>query len=137
VDPKHFENCTLKPRQGDELIETEIAYMWLEDSILHYVAKKLERNAENLTETFDAINKLTKGQKVCALAEMNDIQPYKNVPRQQSIGALEKYFKALAIITCTPVGRMISHIAVIRNFKEPIKVFTDPAEAKKWLEGFK
>jgi hypothetical protein len=135
TDLKRFDNCKLKPAKSMEVIETDIAFIWLEDDILYYVAKKSIRTPQNLKTAFDAIGKLTDGKKVAALAEMNDVDSYENVPRQQSIEALRKHFYAVAIVTCTPMGKMLSNVAIVRNFNSPVKVFTDPAEAKKWLKS--
>jgi hypothetical protein len=134
---KKFENCKLRPDKEQNVIETEIAFFWMEDDILHYVAKRVVRTPENVKTVFDAIHKLTKGEKVCALAEMNDMLQYKDVPREQSVKSLEKYFKAVAIVSCTPLGKMMSNVGIVRNFNGSVKVFTDPLEAKEWLNKFK
>jgi hypothetical protein len=131
------DKCRLRPQPDSDVVETDISFIWMKDDILYSTAKKVIRTKESVKSTLDAIQKLSGGKKVLMLAESNEMQAYENVPREKLKEEFEKHFKAVAIVTCTPMSKMLAHVHIARNLKCPVKIFNDPEEAKEWLEQYK
>jgi hypothetical protein len=131
-------NSSLRPKKESEIFETEIATLWLDNEVLYLVTKKTIRTEANLRATLNTIDNITKGKKICLLSEVSNLQPYDpKVPKDMLFKELGKYFKAMAFVSCTPLGKMTSHVHLLRKHSCPAKFFENIGEATEWLEKYK
>ena len=133
-----YDNCRIKPKKGSKVIETDIVSLWLEDTILHLITKKKVRTVSNINAALDAIEEITKGKKMRLLSETNDLRPYDaSVPKDLLFKKLRRCFKAIAIVSCSPLGKMIPHIYLLKKPPCPTKFFDNPEAAREWLDQYK
>jgi hypothetical protein len=117
--------------------------IWLDESgILYSVPKGDEpppkRTNEEVRQDMDFLKKITGNKKVCLIIESNpNSAPPEKKERDFIAAQLDSITKAMAILTSSPLSRMIANLFF--GFKPPpypVKMFTDPAEAKEWIKQY-
>lgn len=135
---KDESKCGLVLPREKEIIETATTYLWFEeDGILCALAKTAPRDEENVTETLDALYRMTAGKRVCMLCDTNKIGYYSVERREQLSTAVFDIFRAVALVPCNRMGKLLGAFFFMRKKKKlPVKLFDDVEEAKVWLRSF-
>jgi hypothetical protein len=130
----------MRKKMKDEVIETEIAKVWLgEDGIVRVINfPGVEVNLENFTEIYNTVKKLCMGKKVPVL---DDIRGIKSVTRETRLFVTGKdaaqVGSAVALLIGSPVSKVIGTFFLGLNKPPfPTKLFTSEEKALEWLKGF-
>ncbi len=126
------------PTDNTIVYDKPLATFWFDkDGILYSIAKNVPRTLENVKEQHEFIQSLTKGKKICAITEVSFSGTLSPEAREYSKRAMDTY-KAIAILTTTPMGKMIGAIlSVITPISVPVKIFNNERKARQWIEQFK
>ena len=129
----------LEPPGGAETFETTYSTMWFdENNILCSVSRK---NAvitkETLDHSFNMIRIRAKGEKVCWIGDVTNITSADKEARDYAANETPKFIKALALITNSPLSRMVANIFLnLKKLPFPVKMFTSEEEARNWIAKY-
>lgn len=99
--------------------------------------KGVKRSMEETRITFDGLQRLAAGKKVCILADVTQASESSKEIRDFSAARLPLFVKAIALVSSSPVGRMIANLLIGTNqLSYHIKVFGSEQEAKQWLKAY-
>ena len=128
----------MTPPENAVLYETTTSTCWIdEDGILNLHSKSAERTLENYKEVMEVYKKLSAKSKLCVLVESSKMQPVSKDVRNYLATELPKYVKVMAMISESPLGRMISNSFILLNPSAfPAKMFGNETEAKEWLKQY-
>ncbi|HEY0030207.1 MAG TPA: STAS/SEC14 domain-containing protein [Bacteroidia bacterium] len=118
--------------------ESDLSTFWFdEDGILRAVAKRCIRTLETQKRNFNFIASFTEHKQVCLLADTSEATPLDRESREFTAQELPKLFKAMAIISISPLGRFIANgFLAVNKQPIPIKFFTNEQDARDWLKQF-
>ena len=121
-----------------EIFKSEIAEFWFGDEgILYCNATPVERTIDNVTESFNLVEKITGGKRVCLLTDLTNTGVQSKKERDFAMEMLPRYYKVMAVITNSDFQRTIANIFLsLYNTPIPIKIFKTENEAKEWLMTF-
>lgn len=100
----------LKPPAGAEIFETNLITFWFgPDGILYSITKPAERSRENYNELFGVYKNILKDgrEKFCMLCDVTKTSPLSKDVRDYISVELPKYYKALALVSNSPMGKTI------------------------------
>jgi hypothetical protein len=138
VENNRYSQTLLKPPADAKITETEIAYFWMEeDGTVCTVAKKIRRTMENLAAYTKALKELVKSKKVYYLVDLTNVQSYSRKEKQFLSAQLQETTKAIAVISSSPVGKMMSHVLFNSQNVFPFRYFDSVKEAREWLRELK
>lgn len=117
------------------LYEHPIATFWFDETgILCSVSKSGARTVEIMTEYIEFVKDIIKNRKVCILTDISNASPMNKETREFVARQLETVYKAMAILTDTPVGTMIGKVFTqLEKQPYPISMFSEEDSARKWL----
>jgi len=122
-----------------EIINWPTSTMWFdENGILCSVAKKgVPATLEESKQSVESFRKITKGGKVCILADItNGTPPIKEV-RDYVAAESARMIKAMAVIVNSALGRMASSLYFgLKPPAYPTKAFSNENDAKEWLKQY-
>ena len=102
----------MKAPQNTKIFELQGSTMWFDEfGILNSVSKKSA--PRNLAETKDNIQKLKsilKEERVCMLIDSTNLSPLIKEVREYLSEEIPKIIKALALISSSPLGRMVANL---------------------------
>lgn len=121
--------------------EFKASYCWIDKDGIVYSVPKLdapELSREETDEEVKAFKNYIGNKKVCLLIESN---PKAKPPSKEDRDHISKIFdsicKAMAIITTSPVSKMIANLFFgLKPPAYPAKMFTSEIEAKEWLKQY-
>ena len=125
--------------KNTEIFHFPTSTLWFdENGILCSIAKKVPlQTVDEAKSTMDEFVKITGGKKVCMLADSTDSTPVNKEMRDYIAEVLPNVVKAVAIISRSAVGKMAANLFFsLKKQPYPVKMFTDEAEAKKWLKQY-
>jgi hypothetical protein len=120
-------------------LDMSSSILWFDDNrILHSVPKPgvvPTQSVEEIKKEMDKLRGFIGNEKVCMILESNpNSQPPKREMREFIASEIESVTKAMAIITTSPVSKMIANLFFgLRPSSYPVKMFTDEKEAQKWI----
>ena len=132
----------MKPPPNAKMIEWPTSTMWFdEDGILYSVPKSgavHPKTKEESLEEMERFRKLVGGKKTCMIAKTdNTAPPPKTEDRDWIAKELDSIVKAMAIISASPLSRMVANLFF--GFKPPsypVKFFSNEKEAKEWMKQY-
>lgn len=132
------------PPENEQIIEWPTSIMWFdEDGILYSIPKPntqhlLPKTREESMKEMEAFRKVIGGKKTCMIAESNNsAQTPKKEDRDWIAKELDSMVKAMAIVSASPLSRMIANLFF--GFKPPaypVKFFNTMDEAKVWIKQY-
>ncbi|MBI3135885.1 MAG: hypothetical protein HYZ14_14500 [Bacteroidetes bacterium] len=117
----------------------ETSSFWYdENGILCSISKKHEpQSLEQSKKTVEAFMKLVKGKKICLLMDVTNSPETSKEVRDYAANEFPKFVKALAMISDSPLGKMLANIFFrIKTQPYPTRMFTDEEKAKEWLKQY-
>ena len=128
----------MKPPDNTEIFETELATLWLDkDGILNQISKPVDRSLDRMKQSYNLIRQISNNNKVCLIGDISHSKPLDKEVRDYAAVEIPKLFKAIAVISTSPLGTMISNIFLkLKGQPVPMKLFTHEKEAKKWLKQY-
>ncbi len=118
-----------------KLYEHPMATFWFDElGILHSVSKPGARTIEIMDEYITFVSKLVNYKPVCILTDISKAGTMDKKTRDHTATQLQKVYKAMAIISETPVGKTIGKLFLhIEGQPYPTAMFDSEEEAKEWL----
>jgi hypothetical protein len=127
---------------GAKTMELKTSTMWFgDDGILYSMPRvdaPLTQTTEEIIEEMKLLRNWLGGRKVCLIAESNSkaASPPKS-QRDMIAHELETVIKALAIISTSPLSRMVANLFFsFKPPKYPLKMFSNEVEAKNWIKQY-
>jgi hypothetical protein len=126
--------------KNTEVFETPTSSYWFdEDGILYSISKKV--SPLSLEETIkileDFKQTLPKDKKICMLIDVTHSTESTREVRDYAAVEFPKFVKAIAMVSSSALGKMLANLFFsIKEQPYPTKMFTDEAEAKKWLKQY-
>jgi hypothetical protein len=124
--------------EGIKLYEHPIATFWFDDlGILYSVSKPGPRTKEVMDEYITFVKKMIKNNKVCILTDISKASPMDKETRDHVATTLQEVYKAMAIITNTPIGTFIGKsFLLLESRTYPMAMFPDQETAYEWLKQY-
>ncbi len=119
--------------------EHGLASFWLdENGILNVISKPATRTIESMTDYFNCVKRVTGNKKVYVISDVTTASPLDKQTREFVNNEMSESYHALALISNSPVGRMIANIVFTLNTATlPIRMFSNEKEAREWLKKLK
>src|SRR5579885_3646685 len=103
-----------------EIFQDEQAEYWMEnDILLCSVCKPNFRTLDGTKNSFQLIEKITNGKKVCLLSDISSAGQGSHGVREVSMLLAPKHFKAMALITSSSFGSLLG-IMFLSLSKQPL-----------------
>jgi hypothetical protein len=125
-----------------KVTELTTSYIWFDDDGVMYSKPKAEAPPEQTQEQTDEqmakFKKLIGGKKVCMVLEANaNSRPPNKEERDRAAEALNEVTRAMAIITTSPLSRMIANLFFgLKPPPYPVKMVADEKEGKEWIKQY-
>jgi hypothetical protein len=121
-----------------KLFEGELATFWFDETgILYANSNSITRTLEIQKRNYDFIREITGNKKVCIITDTTSSSPLDKEMRNYVEKEITTVFKAMAIVSHSPLGKMIANsFLMLQTPSIPIKFFTDETEAKNWLINY-
>ena len=118
-----------------KIIEHPMATFWFDEiGILHSVSKQGPRTMEVMEEYIDFVKGIVNNRRVCILTDISNASPMDKETREYTAIKLQEVFKAMAIISNTPLGNTIGKIFLqLEGQPYPTAMFSEIKDAKQWL----
>jgi hypothetical protein len=128
----------LKLPKNKKVHETEIGHFWLSEGILYGVAKEHQRSLKNISKALDTVKDLINGSKVYFLVDLTIGRPYSLNEKKLIKERLFSDLKAIAILSASPLGKMLGQIVYAKESAEiPVREFSCAEDALDWIEELK
>lgn len=127
---------------GVKTYELTSSIMWFDENGILFSCPKPEvppvLTMEEIKKEMDKFRKITGGKKVCLVSESNPKSPAPAKEQRDFIASeINSVVKAMAIITTSPVSRMIVNLFFgLKPPPYPAKLFTDQKEAVQWIKQY-
>ena|ERR1700741_2209005 len=133
---------TIEPPKNVKLIEWPTSTMWFdEDGILYSIPKAGAPQPQTREEgiaMMDEFRKLVNNKKTCMVSLTDSsAPPPKKEDRDWIANELNSIVKALAIVSNSPLSRMVANLFF--GFKPPaypVKFFSNATDAKEWIKQY-
>jgi hypothetical protein len=122
-----------------EIIEGPLGLSWYDDEgIMHTVFKDTPITLEKAKASLEFVRQLNKGKKIRVIADSTFLHPQDKETKEYTARELPRDFSAVAVITHSHIGRIITNI-FLKLIKKPlpIKMFLTEGDAKQWLRSVK
>jgi hypothetical protein len=126
-----------------KVIDWTTSYLWFDDDGILYSMPKpgVEEPVLTREETkkqMDEFKKLIGHKKVCMILETNsNSKPPKKEDRDFIADQLSEITKAMAVISTSPLSRMIANLFFgLKPPTYPVKFFSNEKEAKEWIKQY-
>jgi hypothetical protein len=129
----------IKPPENTEIHESSSGYWWLKDDILYSIGKKdAERpTPEDEERQLLEFKKIVGDRKVCMILDVTHAKPTGRQDRDRAAVELEKLVKAMAMVSKSPLGRMVVNLFFgLKPPTYPVKMFPTLQEAEEWIRQY-
>ena len=134
----------MEPPKNTQIIEWPTSTMWFdEDGVLYSVPKPgsaalQPQTKEEALRQMDVFRKLIGDKKTCMIAETDKSSPPpKKEDRDWIARELNSVIKALAIISTSPLGKMLANLFFgLKPPPYPYKFFSNEIDAKEWIKQY-
>jgi hypothetical protein len=131
----------MKIPEGAKTIQLSNSTLWMEEGIVFSTPRsdtRREQTQEQIKEEIRILKEFTGGEKVCLILETsgNSRSPKKE-DRDFLAEQLESITKAMAIVTSSPLSRMVANLFFgLKPPAYPAKIFKDVESAKEWIRQY-
>ncbi len=122
--------------------EMRSSVLWFDEDGILYSAPKPgtppELSKEDILVEIEKFRQIIGNKKVCMIAESNSKSRPPNKSERDFIAEqINSVTKAIAIVTLSPVSRMIANLFFsLKPPAYPAKMFTNAKEAKEWIKQY-
>jgi hypothetical protein len=124
-------------------IDWETSIIWFDEDGIMYSMPKPGAKPEDLTreqsqKRLDDFKTMVGNKKICMILETNsNSKPPKKEDRDFIAQQLEDVTKAMALISTSPLSRMIANLFFgLKPPTYPAKFFSNEKEAKEWIKQY-
>ena len=132
----------MKVPENAKLIEWPSATMWFdEDGVLYSIPKPnapQPKSKEEALVEMEKFRKLLGYKKTCMISISESTAPPPKKEDREWIGReLDSIIKALAIISTSPLSRMVANLFFgLKPPAYPVKFFSNQQDAKEWIKQY-
>jgi hypothetical protein len=129
----------IKPPENVEIYESRGGQWWIEDDILYSIGKKdaVKATKEEGEKELAEFKRIIGDRKICMILDVTHARPSNREERDLAAVELEKMVKAAAMISKSPVGRMVANLFFgLKPPSYPVKMFSNVDEARKWIKQY-
>jgi len=129
----------MEPPKGVNTFENANSIFWFtEDGIVCSIYKKVPPiGIEESRKILAEFKKMLNGKKVCFVVDISNAPQTTRQERKEGAAEMEGITKALALISNSPMGRMVANLFFgLRPSSYPVKMFADELEAINWLKQY-
>ena len=128
----------MKSPDNTEIHKRHLSTIWFDkDGILYSVFNNVPRTVDTCKERGVFIKFLTKDKLVCSIVDVSNSGAIDIESREHLKNECSQMYKALAIVTTTPLGQMIASLwFVLAPHSVPTKIFSNEPEANKWIQQY-
>jgi hypothetical protein len=128
----------MKPPDGSQLFEGELATYWLDnDGILYSLSKSPKRTVKNITENISLVKRITGNKPVPLLIYLSNSPVSDKETRKFSAEQLPNVYTAMAMVSQPGLAKFIMNMLfIVKPPPIPMKSFSDDKQAKEWLTQF-
>ncbi len=129
----------MTPPPNVKVYDWSTSIFWFdEDGILHSVSKSTNRvSIEEAKSQIEEFKKMVGDKKVCFLADATNSSETTKEVRDYAASEFPKLFKALAIISSSPLGKMLGNLFFkLKKQPYPVRMFNNENEAREWLKQY-
>ncbi|MFA7272937.1 MAG: hypothetical protein WC044_03665 [Crocinitomicaceae bacterium] len=121
-----------------EVIENHFASLYVDaDGVLVSKVKKDICTLEELDENYIHLKTIAKGNHVCGFMDGAQLRNFDKDDVAYMEREFPKIYKALAITTNSRLAKIKAFFAFrILQTKIPVRIFSNPTDAKAWLKAF-
>jgi hypothetical protein len=117
--------------------EGEIATYWFDDGVLVSLSKSPKRTVQLIANNVALVKQITDNKPVPLLIYLADSPIPDKATRKFSTEQLPVIYKAMAMVAKPGLSKLIMNILFsLKPPPIPMKSFTDPQKAAKWLKQF-
>jgi hypothetical protein len=133
-----YSKCKIDRPDDAEIIETPVTTFWIDkEGILFSQPLDVERTEENVKHSLAILKQRLGDKKVCMISDTTYTPPYTVDARVLLAEEMPKMFKAVAVLSCSPLGKMIGSLLFLsKRSSYPVKMFDNAEEAKAWLKQY-
>jgi hypothetical protein len=126
------------PLDSTTTYDSILSTLWYDkDGILCSVFKNVPRTLDRCIDRTTLIKSITKDKAVCCIMEVSNSGTMDKEASDHIKNEIPKMYKALAIVTTTPVGQIVAaSTTVLVPSTIPTKTFTDSKQASLWLQQY-
>jgi hypothetical protein len=148
LSPKAQKVSTLRTYKSLEMItipEDVVVYespggkWWVKNDILYSLGKKdppklsQDEEAEEMKRFKEAVG----DRKICMILDITYAKPADKNERDKAAVELERLVKAMAMVTTSPLGRMVANLFFgLKPPSYPVKMFSNVDDAEKWIRQY-
>jgi|ERR1051326_1859063 hypothetical protein len=121
-----------------QVYDMAFSISWIDgDGVLNSVTKNVPRTLEETKKHIRFVKEITHGKPICLIADVSHSGYMDRETREYARKEFPKVYKAMAFVTSSPLGKMISNIlSGLTHPAMPVKTFTSEAAARKWIKQF-
>jgi hypothetical protein len=126
----------MHPPENTEVLDFGTSLLWLSPPGIIYVksVKDVAPDLYSIKLNIATFKAKFGDKKWCFLMDLTNRGPASKEMRDFSAEEFPKFIKALALISDSPLGRMVANLFfAIKKQPYPVKMFNEEQEAKDWL----
>lgn len=120
-----------------EIHESADSTWWIAtDGILYSISKKNAQRPtkEEAEKEMEKFQKIIGNNKICMILDISYARPGRKEERDIAAVQLEKLVKAMALVTISPLSRMVANLFFgLKPPSYPVKMFSTVEDAKEWI----
>lgn len=115
--------------------------IWIKEGIMFSTpkdVKKRELTSAEMDKDISKFKSIVGNERICMVVELNPgYRPSRKEERDLIAEEINKIARAMALITNSPVTRMIANLFLgFRPAEYPVKMFSNEADAIKWIKQY-
>jgi hypothetical protein len=117
----------------------ELTDYWLEDEVLFGSSKQTSCTIEKLRTDFNLVKKITNNKRTCFILDNTYTKGYDIVTLKYSLSEIPQTFNAIAFVSRSSNGKMVSEIFAQLYSAESltVQIFDQVIPAKEWILQYK
>jgi len=126
--------------QGIPVHESSTGYWWIKDDILYSLGKKdaVRGTKEEEEADLKKFKEIIGDRKMCMILDITYAKPSKREERDRAAEELQKMVKAMAMVTTSPLGRMVANLFFgLKPPTYPVKMFSNLPDAEEWIRQYR
>lgn len=129
----------IAPPPDTKVYDWNSSVFWFdEEGILYSVSKKTGTvSIDEAKREIEAFKRIIGDKKVCFLADATNTSETTKEVRDYAASEFPKLFKAIAIISSSPLGKMLGNLFFkLKKQPYPVRMFNSEKEAREWLKQY-
>lgn len=122
-----------------EVYEFSNSTIWFDESGILWSVSKIAppQTVDQVRKELNQLKDIIGGRKVCMLIDVTNTAETTREVRDFAAEELPKITVAIAMVSKSPLGKMFANLFFsIKSQPYPVKMFSNSADAKKWLTQF-